>query len=106
MHCVALWCSQWSQLLPGIYVGFIRRMAVRLDLGTYAFTADMSDLVRQPTLDRNFMQPQQLKKRSGQPRMSWLNENCEYALKTHHDEVFDKHSADHINKIKVYSKTE
>ena len=28
MHCVALWCNQWSQLLPGISVGCVRRMAI------------------------------------------------------------------------------
>ena len=62
--------------------------------------AENLDLLKQPTIDRNFKQPHQLVRRVGQPRMGWVKENCKYALKVHDGIAFDDTSEDHTNRIK------
>ena len=57
--------------------------------------AENLDLLKQPTIDRNFKQPHQLVRRVGQPRMGWVKENCKYALKVHDGIAFDDKSEDH-----------
>ena len=62
--------------------------------------AENLDLLKQPTIDRDFKQPHQLVRRVGQPRMGWVKENCKYALKTHDNVMFDDRNEQHVTKIK------
>ena len=50
--------------------------------------SDSSDPMKRPTIDENCARPQQLYKRVGQPRRTWIQDNLNLAYQNHYNGKF------------------
>ena len=62
---------------------------------------DTSNLMRKVTCDQNLRKPEQLYKRTGAPRLNWIDDNLQrvFAQLTQSNDRLDLNSNDHVELI-------